>query len=81
MKEAAWESCLEVDLLRTISGSPATADGGVGSSLLLELLLKLGAAFLAPPSQSSRVLREEIPTWERRRDWKTIRAWGRLLRA
>ena len=38
-------------------------------------------AFLAPPSQSSRVLREEIPTWERRGCWKEIRAGGRLLRA
>lgn len=40
-----------------------------------------GDAFLAPPSQSSRLLREEIPTWERRGCWKEIRAGGRLLQA
>lgn len=30
VKEAAWESLLEDDLLRTISGSPAMADRGSG---------------------------------------------------
>lgn len=32
-----------------------------------------------PPSQSSRVGREEVPTWERARDWKEIRAGGSLI--